>query len=66
MMVKKIKTLRSDGGHRKKMKNSNNLSMNMVPEIGNALLDSFKKELMSSAFIAGRKSSTPNSSKVHG
>lgn len=60
MMERKIKTLRRDGGLNKRTRNLNNSWINMEPEIGNALLDSFNKEPMFSVCIAGKKFSTLN------
>lgn len=61
MMLRKIRTSRRDGGLNKKMRNLNNSLINMEPEIGNALLDSFNKGLTSSVFIDGKRFSTLNS-----
>jgi len=60
-MQRKIKTSRRDGGLNKKTRNLNNSWINMEPEIGNALLDSFNKEPMSSVCIAGKKFLIQNS-----
>lgn len=65
-MPRKIKTSRKGGGPNKKMRNLNNLWINMEPEIGNASLDSFNKEQTSNACIDGKKFSIQNSLKALG
>jgi hypothetical protein len=55
-MGNKIKILEKDGGLLKRIRNLNNLSINMELEIGNALLDFFNKELMFNVYIDGKKS----------